>query len=197
MHCFGSFLLQDMFLNPKYDVYCERVAYLYSVLWRRAWLWLLELFVCLSNAGSICLYRQTVRCFLSSDSRPTIAKIGWFAAMSSELLPKMKILLFLREADEQMKHLELLLTIFFWVRSIGNLWEVWQLACVAGRRKGGKSKWAREEIFSRFMRSSFLFPSPSDACHAGYLATSCEGGDEFTRETDVIDKLLIRDWFQS
>ena len=34
--------------------------------------------------------------------------------MSSELLPKMKILLFPREADEQMKHLELLLTIFFW-----------------------------------------------------------------------------------
>ena len=33
--------------------------------------------------------------------------------MSSELLPKMKILLFLGEADEQMKHLELLLTIFF------------------------------------------------------------------------------------
>ena len=49
--------------------------------------------------------------------------------MSSELLPKMKILLFLREADEQMKHRE--------------------------------------------------------------------GGDEFTRETDVIDKLLIHDWFQS
>ena len=46
--------------------------------------------------------------------------------MSSELLPKIKILLFLREADEQMKHLELLLTIFFWVRSIGNLWDVWQ-----------------------------------------------------------------------
>ena len=80
----------------------------------------------LSNAGSICLYRETVRCFLSSNSRPTIVKIGWFSAMSSELLPTMKILLFLREAKEQMKHLELLLTIFFWVRSIGNLWEVWQ-----------------------------------------------------------------------
>ena len=37
-----------------------------------------------------------------------------------------KILLFLREADKQMKHLDLLLTIFFYVRSIGNLWEVWQ-----------------------------------------------------------------------
>ena len=31
----------------------------------------------LSNAGSICLYRRTVRCFLSSDSRPPIARIGW------------------------------------------------------------------------------------------------------------------------
>ena len=29
------------------------------------------------------------------------------------------------------------------------------------------------------------------------LATSREGGDEFTRETDVIDNLLIGDWFQS
>ena len=57
--------------------------------------------------------------------------------MSSELSPKMKILLFLREADEQM-------------------------------------------TFDYFL-----------------LATSHEGGDEFTRETDVIDKLLIRDWFQS
>ena len=47
-------------------------------------------------------------------------------AMSSELLPKMKILLFLREADEQMKHLELLSTIFSGVRSIGNLWDLWQ-----------------------------------------------------------------------
>ena len=34
------------------------------------------------------------------------------SAMSTELFPKMKILLFLREADEQMKHLELLLTNF-------------------------------------------------------------------------------------
>jgi len=48
------------------------------------------------------------------------------SAMSTELLPKMKILLFLREADEQMKHLELLSTIFFGVRSIGNLWDVSQ-----------------------------------------------------------------------
>ena len=51
------------------------------------------------------------------------------SAMSSELFPKMKILLFLREADEQMKHLELLLlTIFFGLGSIciGNLWDVWQ-----------------------------------------------------------------------
>ena len=48
------------------------------------------------------------------------------SAMSSELFPKMKILLFLREADEQMTHLELLLTTFFGLRSIGNLWDVWQ-----------------------------------------------------------------------
>ena len=49
------------------------------------------------------------------------------------------------------------------------------LACVAGRGKGGKSKWATailpRPIFSRFTRSSLPFPSPSDACvccHAGY-----------------------------
>jgi len=47
------------------------------------------------------------------------------SAMSSELLPKMKILLFWREADEQMKHLELLSTIFIGVRCIGNLWDLW------------------------------------------------------------------------
>ena len=45
------------------------------------------------------------------------------SAMPSELFPKMKILLFLREADEQMKHLELL---FFGLRSIGNLCDAWQ-----------------------------------------------------------------------
>ena len=33
------------------------------------------------------------------------------------------------------------------------------LACVAGRRKGG-----RKAILPRFARSSFPFPSPSDAC---------------------------------
>ena len=38
----------------------------------------------------------------------------------------MKVLLFLREVDEQIEHLELLSTIFFGVRSIGNLWDVWQ-----------------------------------------------------------------------
>ena len=75
------------------------------------------------------------------------------SAMPSELFPKMKILLFLREADEQMKHLELLLTIF------------------CGLKIHRKSLECR--------------------------ATSREGGDEFTRETDVIDKLLIRDWFKS
>ena len=49
VHCFGPFLSQDMFLSlqvficfweTKYDVYCERVAYLHSKLWRRARLWL-------------------------------------------------------------------------------------------------------------------------------------------------------------
>ena len=74
------------------------------------------------------------------------------SAIPIELFPKMKILLFLREADEEMKHLELLLTIFW----------------------------------TSIHRKSL-----------GCLATSREGGDEFTRETDVIDKLLIRDWFQS
>ena len=77
------------------------------------------------------------------------------SAMSSGLFPKMKIFLFLREADEQMKHLELLFTIFWtWIhrKSLGCL---------------------------------------------GCLGTSREGGDEFTRVTDVIDKLVIRDWFQS
>ena len=48
------------------------------------------------------------------------------SAMLSELLLKTKILLFFREADEQMKHLEVLSTIFFGVRSIGNLWDVWK-----------------------------------------------------------------------
>ena len=48
------------------------------------------------------------------------------SAMPSELFPKMKILLFLKEPDEQMKHTELLLTIFFGLRSIGNPWDVWQ-----------------------------------------------------------------------
>ena len=38
-------------------------------------------------------------------------------------------------------------------------------ACVAGRRKEGRKV---KIIFSRFTRSSFPFPSPSDACHAGY-----------------------------
>ena len=42
VHCFGSFLLQDMvcFWGTKYDVYCEHVAYLHSILWHRAQLWL-------------------------------------------------------------------------------------------------------------------------------------------------------------
>ena len=48
------------------------------------------------------------------------------SAMPSKLLPKMKILLFLREADEQLKHLELLSTILFGARSVGNLWDVSQ-----------------------------------------------------------------------
>ena len=74
------------------------------------------------------------------------------SAIPIELFPKMKILLFLREADEEMEHLELLLTIFW---------------------------------------------TPIHRKSLGCLATSREGGDEFTRETDVIDKLLIRDWFQS
>ena len=60
------------------------------------------------------------------------------SAMLSELLPKMKILLFLREANEQIKHLELLSTIFFWVRSIGHLWDVSQhLAKEAMNLRGG------------------------------------------------------------
>ena len=53
------------------------------------------------------------------------------------------------------------------------------IACVAGRRKGvrkvklsagseGEGTTAiLTRLFSRFMRSSFPFPSPSDACHAG------------------------------
>ena len=48
------------------------------------------------------------------------------SAMQSELFPKIKILLFLWEADKQINHLELLLTIFFRVRSIGHLCDVWQ-----------------------------------------------------------------------
>ena len=64
------------------------------------------------------------------------------------------------------------------------------LDCVAGRKKGVKSKWAREgdawegegtailprPIFSRFTRSSFLFPSPSDAYHAGYMVSALVSG---------------------
>ena len=53
------------------------------------------------------------------------------------------------------------------------------LACVTGRRKGGRKVKMRaggirsptaiflRPIFSRFTRSSFPFPFPSDACHAG------------------------------
>ena len=43
-------------------------------------------------------------------------------------------------------------------------------------------------LFSRFMRSSFPFPSPSDACHAGYEKNG------WTRErqtmSDVTDNLI-------
>ena len=47
------------------------------------------------------------------------------------------------------------------------------VACEAGSRKGGKSKWAilPRPIFSRFTRSSFpfpMFPSPSYACNAAF-----------------------------
>ena len=42
-----------------------------------------------------------------------------------------------------------------------------------------------------FSRQTFLVsPGPK-------TLTSCEGGDEFAQETDVIDKLPIHDWFQS
>ena len=44
-------------------------------------------------------------------------------------------------------------------------------ACVAGRRKEGRKV---KIIFSRFTRSSFPFPSPSDACHAGWDVTGTE-----------------------
>ena len=68
------------------------------------------------------------------------------------------------------------------VQSMSTSFPLIVLACVAGHRKGGESKWARggeailpRPIFSRFTRSSFLFPSPSDACHVGYTCSlSCE-----------------------
>ena len=53
--------------------------------------------------------------------------------MSSELFPKIRILLFLRDADEQMKHLKLLSTIFLGVSPIGNLCDVWQLPNSRGK----------------------------------------------------------------
>ena len=53
--------------------------------------------------------------------------------MSSELFPKIRILLFLRDADEQMKHLKLLSTIFWGVSPIGNLCDVWQLPNSRGK----------------------------------------------------------------
>ena len=59
---------------------------------------------------------------MSTDSDDRMAP-----AISSELFPKIKILLFLREADEQMKHLKLLSIIFLRVSSIGSLCDVWQL----------------------------------------------------------------------
>ena len=48
VYCFGSFLLQDIkrdkikspgicFWGIKYDVYCEHVAYLHSILWLHFW----------------------------------------------------------------------------------------------------------------------------------------------------------------
>ena len=58
---------------------------------------------------------------MSTDSEDRMT-----SGISSELLRKMKILLLLREVDKKMKQLELLWTIFFGVRSIGNLWDVWQ-----------------------------------------------------------------------
>ena len=44
MHCLSSFLLQDMFSSlhelllreTKHEIYREHVAYLHSILWRRA-----------------------------------------------------------------------------------------------------------------------------------------------------------------
>ena len=62
-----------------------------------------------------------------------------------------------------------------WPRWRSGLAAVSRIACVAGRtleREEGKSKWARKgegtilprSIFSRFTRSPFHFPSPSDAC---------------------------------
>ena len=54
--------------------------------------------------------------------------------------------------------------------------EVNQPAWQAVEREGGKSKWARP-IFSRFTRSSFPFPFPSDACHG----RGPEGGVGFGR----------------
>ena len=53
--------------------------------------------------------------------------------MSSEPFPKIRILLFLRDADEQMKHLKLLSTIFLGVSPIGNLCDVWQLPNSRGK----------------------------------------------------------------
>ena len=38
------------FRGTKYDFYFERVAYLHSILWRQAWLWL-ELFGSTSTVG--------------------------------------------------------------------------------------------------------------------------------------------------
>ena len=93
MHCFGSFLLQDMYLNlqvffwgTKYDVYCERVAYLYSIiLWLRARLWSLELFVCKYSRGEVDSYHgyhvflRRCRSFTSRELYVCLEKFLWFS----------------------------------------------------------------------------------------------------------------------
>ena len=84
-------------------------------------------------------------------------------------------------------------TLLYIVADLSGVGTFTLVACVAGRRKGGKSKWAREgegtailprPIFSRFTRSSFLFPSPSDACHASYHV----GYHIFSPQTKVSDQ---------
>ena len=90
----------------------------------------------LSNAGSIFLYRRTVRCFLSSDSRPPIARIGWLQQCRVNSFRKWRFCY--SWGKPRNKRSTQSFFDYFLLRSIENLWDVWQHLAKEAMNSRGK-----------------------------------------------------------